>query len=140
MTILTPKQSAFIDEYMTDLNGTQAAIRAGYSMKTAAAVAAENLRKPYLRAEIEERKALRAARTRVDADYVLRQAQKLHERCMQEETFDAANAARSLDLIGKHVGVQAFLERRDLSSKDRSMSPQPVTVVERIIVKAGLNE
>lgn len=52
---LTPKQSKFIDEYLIDLNATQAAIRAGYSAKTAQRIGSENLSKPLLRAEIEKR-------------------------------------------------------------------------------------
>lgn len=43
---LTPKQKMFCEEYMLDLNGTQAAIRSGYSEKTATSIAAENLTKP----------------------------------------------------------------------------------------------
>lgn len=46
---LTNKQRAFCDEYLIDLNGTQAAIRAGYSIKTACAIGWENLRKPDIR-------------------------------------------------------------------------------------------
>lgn len=133
---LTLKQSRFIDEYMIDGNATQAAVRAGYSKHTAAKIGTENLHKPAIRDEIEIRRRLMSEKTMIDAAYVLRQAQKLHERCMASETFDASNAARSLDLIGKHINVQAFLERRDLTSKDGTMSPQPVTVVERVIVKA----
>lgn len=43
---LTPKQQRFVEEYLTDLNATQAAIRAGYSEKTANVIASENLAKP----------------------------------------------------------------------------------------------
>lgn len=53
---LTPKQRRFIDEYMIDLNATQAAIRAGYSKKTAGPIAAENLSKPIIQAEIQKRR------------------------------------------------------------------------------------
>ena len=52
---LTPKQQRFCDEYLIDMNGTQAAIRAGYSKKTAYAIADENLKKPYIREYIDER-------------------------------------------------------------------------------------
>jgi phage terminase small subunit len=45
---LSPKQAAFIAEYLIDLNATQAAIRAGYSANVAAQQGAENLRKPYI--------------------------------------------------------------------------------------------
>lgn len=52
---LTPKQSRFIDEYMKDYNATQAAIRTGYSKKTAFQIGYENLKKPEIRAEIDRR-------------------------------------------------------------------------------------
>jgi phage terminase small subunit len=50
--ILTPKQQRFVDEYLVDLNATQAAVRAGYSAKTARAIGFENLTKPDIQAAI----------------------------------------------------------------------------------------
>ena len=52
---LTEKQRRFCDEYLIDLNATQAAIRAGYSPKTAATIAAENLTKPKVAENIKKR-------------------------------------------------------------------------------------
>lgn len=52
---LTPKQKRFVDEYLIDLNATQAAIRAGYSEKTARQIASEYLTKPHIQAEIQKR-------------------------------------------------------------------------------------
>lgn len=57
MAELTPKQQLFCDEYLTDLNATQAAIRAGYSKKTARSIGTENLAKPAIRAYIDQRMA-----------------------------------------------------------------------------------
>lgn len=57
MATMTAKQQRFCDEYLVDLDGTQAAIRAGYSAKTAAVIASENLRKPNIRAYINQRMA-----------------------------------------------------------------------------------
>lgn len=54
---MTPKQQRFCDEYLVDLNATQAAIRAGYSENTARQQGAENLAKPYIKAYIAERMA-----------------------------------------------------------------------------------
>ena len=51
-TNLTKKQQAFVDEYLIDLNGAQAAIRAGYSENTAKVIANENLTKPYIKQAI----------------------------------------------------------------------------------------
>ena len=57
MAKLTAKQQRFCDEYLIDLNATQAAIRAGYSEKTAAVIATENLRKPNITEYIKKRMA-----------------------------------------------------------------------------------
>ncbi len=54
---LSTKQKLFVEAYLTCANGTQAAIRAGYSRKTAASIASENLRKPEIRAHIDARLA-----------------------------------------------------------------------------------
>lgn len=69
---LTAKQSAFVAEYLIDLNATQAAIRAGYSANTAQEIGSENLSKPMVQEAIQEALRARAERLQVDADYVLR--------------------------------------------------------------------
>lgn len=61
---LTAKERAFVEEYLVDLNGTQAAIRAKYSPKSAAVIASENLRKPHIAAAIERALAERPGVTR----------------------------------------------------------------------------
>lgn len=74
---LTPKQEQFCREYLIDLNGTQAAIRAGYSKKTAGQAAGEQLKKPEIQARLREAIASRAARTEITADRVLAEYAKL---------------------------------------------------------------
>lgn len=69
---LTDKQEMFCREYLIDLNATQAAIRAGYSEKTANRTASENMSKPDIQNRIAELKAQRNDRVEVDADYVLK--------------------------------------------------------------------
>lgn len=68
---LRPKQRAFVREYLKDLNATQAAIRAGYSKRTARQTGAENMSKPAVKAAIEKAVEARAKRTQLDADFVL---------------------------------------------------------------------
>ncbi|PIT48574.1 terminase [Snodgrassella alvi] len=68
---LTDKQQRFVEEYLIDFNATQAAIRAGYSQKTAGSVGHENLRKPEIVAALNKAKQDRCERTQIDADYVL---------------------------------------------------------------------
>lgn len=69
---MTPKQKRFCDEYLIDLNATQAAIRAGYSKKTAQAIGTENLTKPLLKEYIENRMAEKEDELIADQDEVLK--------------------------------------------------------------------
>ena len=71
MEKLTHKQQCFVAEYLIDLNATQAAIRAGYSAKTAGAVGGENLQKPEIQQAIAEAMQARNQRLQIDADWVL---------------------------------------------------------------------
>lgn len=72
MAALTAKQQRFVEEYLIDLNATQAAIRAGYSENTAYSIGNENLSKPEIADAIAKAKAERSERTQIDADWVLR--------------------------------------------------------------------
>lgn len=69
---MTPKQQRFVEEYLKDLNATQAAIRAGYSENTARKIGQENLTKPDIAAAVAEAKQERSERTQIDADWLLR--------------------------------------------------------------------
>ncbi len=71
---LEPRQERFVLEYLIDLNATQAAIRAGYSEKTARAIGCENLTKPDIQAAISQAQKERAERTVISADKALREA------------------------------------------------------------------
>ena len=69
---LTAKQQRFCDEYLIDLNATQAAIRAGYSQKTAYSIGVENLKKPEIKKHIDERMAEKEAKLIASQDEVLK--------------------------------------------------------------------
>jgi len=77
MSTLTPKQQRFVEEYLVDLNATQAAIRAKYSAKTAPFIGHENLKKPNIAAAISRRMKDRARRTEITQDRVLAEYAKL---------------------------------------------------------------
>ena len=129
---ITDKQQRFCEEYLIDLNATQAAIRAGYSPTSAYSIAGENMKKPELLERIAELKAERSKQVQVDAAWVLTQAVKVHERCMQAEPvtervdgieqdtgefkFEHSGANKALEIIGKHVDVQAFLEKKQVDA------------------------
>ncbi len=77
MAKLTDKQLLFCKEYIIDLNATQAAIRAGYSEKTANRIGSENLTKLDIQAEVQKLMNERSKRCEMDADYVLTRYKKI---------------------------------------------------------------
>ncbi len=129
---LTAKRIAFAFEYSVDKNGKQAAIRAGYSAKTAPAQACELLKVPEVKAIIKKLLEKQAEETQIDAKYVLIGAHEMFERCMQREEimekvdgkmiptgewkFDSSGAGKSLKLIGDHVDVQAFKDNVEVNA------------------------
>lgn len=77
MAKLSKKQQAFIQEYLIDLNATQAAIRAGYSSHTAHEQGAQLLAKLSIRAEVDKAMAIRSRRTGISQDRVLHEVAKI---------------------------------------------------------------
>lgn len=102
---LTRKQSMFVAEYVKDWNGTQAAIRAGYSPKTANEQAARMLAKDSIKAAVEDKKAKVEDKALVDAAYVLNGLKEVARRCMEKEGFHPMGATRAFELLGKHKGL-----------------------------------
>lgn len=77
MAKLTDKQQRFVDEYLIDLNATQAAIRAGYSVRTANEQGAQNLAKLSIQDAISKKMAARSRRTGVNAERVVLELAKV---------------------------------------------------------------
>lgn len=166
---LGAKQRLFVDEYLKDLNATQAAIRAGYSENTASEQGSRLLGNVKVAAAIEEAKASRSERTKIDADWLLKRLadeavadvadlydengglkpvdewpliwrQGLVSGIEVEEIFEGRGEDREhvgrvrklklsdrikrLELIGKHIDVQAFREKVEIEISD--------TVAERL--------
>jgi len=122
MSKLTAKQKKFCDEYLIDLNATQAAIRAGYSEKTAYAIGVENLRKPQIVDEIECKQSEIRNRNAITVDFVVNGIKAIAEGGEHEN-----NRLKAFDLLAKHVGAY---------EKDNEQSkPETIVVVERKIIK-----
>lgn len=156
MSELTPKQARFVEEYLIDLNATQAAIRAGYSAKSANDQVGGLLAKPHIKAAIEAARAARSEETKIDAAWVLKRLAAEAEADVADiyepdgalkplkdwpkiwrqglvAGFDVeeievegvkvglirkvkiSDRVRRLELIGKHVNVQAFQENVQVS-------------------------
>ena len=121
---MTAKQQRFCDEYLIDLNATQAAIRAGYSKKTANRIATENLSKPVIKAYIEARMAEKQSELIADQDEVLKyltsvmRGESQSEVVVVENIGDYMSEARAMqkapdekerlkaaELLGKRYGL-----------------------------------
>lgn len=113
---LTPKQERFIQEYLIDLNGTQAAIRAGYSAKTANEQAARLLANASIREKVQSAMDKRSETLGIDAQYVLQTIKNTIDRCSQAEQvkaadgtvsgeykFDSTAVLKGAELLGKHL-------------------------------------
>ena len=100
--MMTDKQSAFVREYLVDFNATQAAIRAGYSSKTAGSQAHDLLKKPEIQACLAEFRQKAAEKTVTDSAWV-------RHRLREEATDFSPHAShsarvRAVELIGKMNG------------------------------------
>lgn len=96
---LTPKQTAFINEYLIDLNATQAAIRAGYSPKNAGKIGPELLGKTRIKSEIEKRLKRREQQALITAEEVING--------IRDIAFDNRakynDKLKAFELLGKHL-------------------------------------
>ncbi len=162
MRKLTPKQAAFVEEYLVDLNATQAAIRARYSKKTAKDIGCQNLAKLNVQTAIQKLMQERIDKVKIDSEYVLKRLVEIDRMDVADILSDDGSVLpvtewpkiwrqfiagfdvselykgtgkerlaigvlkkikwpdklKNLELIGKHVDIQAFKEKRDVSSED----------------------
>lgn len=152
---LTDKQQRFVEEYLIDLNATQAAIRAGYSADTAAVIGCENLTKPNIQFAISEAQKQRSQRTQITQDEVLNRLLENIEIAMGKRktiitipsknadggmvgtdiehlVYEPSAANKSLELLGKHLGM--FKDGVDITTNGKALMP---TVIEFVGVPAG---
>ena len=111
---LNPKQKRFVKEYCVDLNGTQAAIRAGYSKKTANEQAAQILAKLSIQEAVKEEQSKIEGRIDITQDKV---AQEIAKIAFAEEL--TAHKIKSLEMLGRHLGMfkdSLSLDVNDLGS------------------------
>ncbi|MDR2647635.1 MAG: terminase small subunit [Oscillospiraceae bacterium] len=103
MHTLNARQERFCREYVTDYNGTQAAIRAGYSVKTANEQAAQLLAKLSIQEHIAQLQKQVTKRLCLSEDRVIQELVRIQERALEVRAYPSA--IRALELIGKHIGM-----------------------------------
>lgn len=133
MAKMTAKQQRFCDEYLIDLNATQAAIRAGYSPKTAGVIGTENLKKTIIKEYIEKRMAEKEKELIADQDEVLKyltsvmRGQSQAEVVVVEGTGDGCSEARA---VTKAPDEKERLKAAELLGKRYGLYTDNVTVAE----------
>lgn len=132
MAKLTAKQQRFVDEYLIDLNATQAAIRAGYSRKTAYRTASDNLMKPQIKKCVDQRMKEKESALIANQDEVLKYltsvmrgqskasvvvvenvGDRLSQARAMEKTPDEKERLKAAELLGKRYGL---FDKRDQGS------------------------
>lgn len=111
----SPKQYLFVDEYLKDLNAHQAALRAGYSPKSAQRIGLELLAKTHVAAAIAQAQRDRSQRTQIDADRVLRELARLAFVDIRRLYDDAGRLKRPGDLDDDTAAALASVEIDELA-------------------------
>jgi phage terminase small subunit len=150
---MNAKHARFVEEYMVDRNATQAAIRAGYSPRTARAQGSRLLTNADISAAVQAAEAAIVERTKVTQEYVVGTLTEVVERCMERAPvmvrdpldgrkwiqkededgnhvwqFDAKGANQALGLLGKHLGI--FTDKKEISFPNSGgvlMVPAPIS-------------
>lgn len=145
MADINDQQERFCQEYIIDLNGTQAAIRSGYSEKSAAQIASENLRKPNIRQRINELAKERNEAVGLSAQFVIEGIVKNIRRCEQGERvyhpngepvmteteegevaavfrYESTSVLKGYELLGKHLKI--FTDKVEHSGSIDAMSDE----------------
>ena len=105
---LTEKQKRFAEEYLVDLNATQAAIRAEYSQRTAYSMGQRLLKKVEIQSAIQRAIEVRAKRTEITQDKVVEELGKIafHDAAdYTDADLKYSNKIKALELLGKHLGA-----------------------------------
>lgn len=124
---MTPRQAAFVGEYLIDLNASAAAVRAGYSQRRAQEIGYQLLHKPTVAEAIQKALAERSERVKLDADWVVCRLREEAE--FTGEGSSPSARVKALELLGKHLGL--FPLRGNLSlSLDGQLDVNHETLLE----------
>lgn len=114
---LNPRQERFVEEYIKDPNATQAAIRAGYSPKTAQEQSSRLLSNVMISEAIKAKRLKISEKVELSQEWVLEKLKLIVDRTTKDDTFDPKGANKALELIGKHIGM--FSDKLKITPDER---------------------
>lgn len=135
---LTPKQQRFVEEYTLDWNGTQAAIRAGYSEKTACAIGVENLRKPIIQEAIQSLLKNASKKVEITRETLIAELEEARLIALGAETPQASAAVSATTAKAKLLGLDKVVV--DHTSSDGTMSPRSFDASDYLAAQAAIKE
>lgn len=128
---LTEKQKRFIEEYLIDLNATQAAIRAGYSPATAKEVGCQNLTKLNIRTCIDKAIAERSKRTGVNADRIIEELAKIAF-LNPTDLIDVNNAALKANVVPEDTAAIQSVKVKTIPTRNGEGVEREIKVADKI--------
>ena len=121
--MLTDKQARFVDEYLVDLNATQAAIRAGYSAKTAGQIGEQNLKKLEIQKAIRERQEVLKMKTEITQEWVVERYRRIVEGCDKRLFFNDDGSVKPPSQWSAEMGLAvAGFEVQELGDEGLAVS------------------
>ncbi len=131
MPRLTRKQLCFIDEYLIDLNATQAAIRAGYSPETAKEIGCENLTKPNIRARIDKAMAERSRRIGINQDRTIMELARI-ALVNPADVIDFIDVLVKDDAAPDDLAAIASVKLRKIPTKDGTITEREIKFHDKV--------
>lgn len=131
MAKLTAKQKKFVEEYLIDLNATQAAIRAGYSAESAKEIGCENLTKPNVKVEIDKAIAERSRRTGINQDRVLRELAKIAF-VNPGDVINLNQATVKLDAKEEDLAAIASVKIKNIPTEDGEITEREIKLCDKL--------
>lgn len=114
--LLSPKRQRFVDEYVIDFNGTQAAIRAGYSPRTAKEQAARLLTNANVKAAVDDRRKSIKKRGVDYRQYLIKKSRKIIDKCSGDEKWNPQGANGAIRNMVDILGLR--IEKKEISGPE----------------------
>jgi len=127
---MTPKQERFCQEYLVDLNATQAAIRAGYSAKTASRIGPQLLVKTCILNRLKSLQTAESAKLNIKREDILKEFWSVAKCEVDGYLVKTSDKLKALELTAKMLGLNEA-EKLDIKN-DVNITPYQINIIEAL--------